>query len=326
MSNDKDETKNAESNALNCCQIGMLIVVVLAVITGVCFSLATLTACNFVSYESNMGDNATLSVILSGTNGTYPVGANGKPASSIDLGLFRYNPSGTGCIDYADPSKSGWLLAAEVGGVIGLLGGAAAAFILIVELTCCRFVCARCMVAILLVMAFLGQGLTFLVYASEACVSRSFQAYACVAQRGSILSIIATGTYFICSIAVCPIPKPKPLLKMLIEHDFRGGKTDPCCPCFRREKPVDEEAALFGKEVVPPAPLPLTPHYQTTHGERYPAEVYAGTTAEASIDGDGLSVVTPAGNVIPMRRPANQTSFANAEVIQEDLFFDSKTV
>lgn len=232
------------------------------------------------------------------------------------FGILQWSPDASGCRKYENITElSGAYLAARVGGVSAAVFGSIAVLILFVELVCCRFICSRVLISFLLLLAVVGQGLTFLFYATNICLSKSYVSYACGFEIGTLLSVIAVIFFFVAAIMACPTPKPKPLIRYMVEQDWNKKDSDPCCYCFREslrtemrqksgqlEVPVSQQT----QPQVLPTQLPVTEtiSVQPTP-EKYPTEIF-----------------TPTGGL----RQKQKSSFANAEVVEDDLFFDSKTV
>lgn len=282
---------------------------IIGAVSAAALSMATLGSCDFAVYQVRPGN-------------TIPVPAQIN-ATSVSFGLVSWDPYNTGCVRYTKDLESTLVLTAQVGGFVGASAGFVVLLILLVEFVCCRFWCSRFFVCLLLILALIGQSLTFLLYASEYCINRADSSYPCTFSAGTGLSIASTVLFLFSAIVVCATPKPKPLVKMFMEQERRGHNTDQCCYCFRNKnkKPTDEELPTEQTPQYATEPHSAPPSNQSSShpvSEAYPDEVYAYPPRQSQSVGGVYPVVT--------HRPSKLKSFANAEVVDEDLFFDSKTV
>lgn len=99
---------------------------------------------------------------------------NNETTTSLDtsatLGLYRYSPNNvSACIEYGiavDDLPTGFQ-AARIGSTLGILCGAAAGFLMLVEFICCRFWCSRVIIVFLVLFASIFQLVTFALFAAE---------------------------------------------------------------------------------------------------------------------------------------------------------------
>jgi len=261
--------------------------------------------------------------------------------TSAAFGLFQWSPNMMGCTDYDDTSQLGTAFkTARVGGVLASSAGILALFIATVEFICCRFVCARVLMCILLVIALIGQGLTFVLYASDICLHKGNVVYACDFGAACGWSVLATFCFLAASVFVCPTPKPQPLCKKMCGEREQRPVADPCCYCIRREKHVDEdhhETPVIANNDHEADQQSVALESQVDAAETYPKEVYTsahdGASSVRFADDHGGTTLPPSSDVASVRSVPQQyhyfappTSFSNAEVLEGDLFFDSKTV
>eukprot|EP00571_Detonula_confervacea_P015481 CAMPEP_0172306588 /NCGR_PEP_ID=MMETSP1058-20130122/7637_1 /TAXON_ID=83371 /ORGANISM="Detonula confervacea, Strain CCMP 353" /LENGTH=224 /DNA_ID=CAMNT_0013018525 /DNA_START=7 /DNA_END=681 /DNA_ORIENTATION=+ len=159
------------------------------IITAIVFSSLTITSCEFV-----------------------------KRGAAI-FGLFNYGVEDDTCVgNYEDSFTHGWLhtWAAVCGALAPFLG---AIVVIVIVLDCfCKVCCSSAIKSIVLSGAELSQALTFLMYASDACISTSengrFEGVVwggCYIGQGSIYSCVAFGCYFIAGCTLCFGPKHDPL-------------------------------------------------------------------------------------------------------------------
>jgi len=374
---------------------------IVAVVVGVGFSISTVASCEFMSYVLLPGnDNSTLDQIPG-----FADDAGGNNVTTGTFGLLYYNPGGSGCRPYESiiTRESLWLSTAKITGIIAAAAGIATLALLIVETVCCRFVCSRVIIVLLLMTAVICQALTFLVYASSLCLSANDVRYPCIFDSGSTMSVIALCAFLFAALAACPTPKPRPMIKTLMERERKTENSDPCCYCWAK-KPVQQikEESKHDEEndAAVPAQLPMNysqrqfspgvraqippPQYYAddnmlpnnyyqrqppqpypnemwqrqppeSPSRQYPDEIYAmtnPTTMPEPSDYDAMSSPLPTRSLQSPEPPRiqqqppffpqypyisapqyqyfaphqPQSPFINAEVIEDDLFFDSKTV
>jgi hypothetical protein len=222
--NDKTKMELLEGNWGICLRILYL----LFTGAGLACSIAALGSCNFFDYEPR----------------TPPPGKTDKtPQFLLDMnitkssvGLMRYDPDDEGCRDlsddFSDSMMSGWYKTAQAGGYLAVILGFAAIVLVVVELSCCRFPCSRIMMNALLLMAFICQGLTFLVYVAPVCDPNYKNGpFPCSPGEGTWLANSAAVFFLIASVLVCCLPKPVPIFFRVRECWKDEKNTDGCCVC-----------------------------------------------------------------------------------------------
>jgi hypothetical protein len=320
---------------------------VLFELLGLVFSVVTLSSCNFMQYEQRTGNVPLASIIPTGELADvvdYYGGGNGSSSSSSStfdynatanltsagFGLLQWSPNNWGCTDYSNKGGMGTAFStAQVGGLLASIFGLIALFFHATELVCCRFVCAKVLGCLALLIAVIGQSLTFVLYASDVCLHRGNVVYACDFGQGCAWSILAFCFYLLSTLLVCPAPKPQPLCKAVCEKASSAGRqqqkqqdvSDPCCYCFRYKRdgaaPPSEDsdakkqqndgnqlesgnnraAADSGQDGGASSSaygdtVPDLPEGSQHHGYGYPQEVYAARGSSRSLAPPPL---TPSG-------------------------------
>lgn len=182
----------------------------------VCTALC-LASCEFVYYRAPTVEN-----IIPPLNGM----SNGTDAS---IGLFNFDPKGQGCQEldenHGDCPISGAFFAqcdlddyyklARAGTCIALITGGLALLILWIEFFCCRFLFARPLTALLLVLATAAQAMSFLIFASDVCQlnvsTYTGIPFPCELDQASYYSCASVALYFLTSLMVCATQKPVPV-------------------------------------------------------------------------------------------------------------------
>lgn len=184
---------------------------------------------------------------------------------ALTFGLFSSGTANGECydIDYADGlSQHGWLHTwAAVCGIIAPILGACV-FILTVFDLCCTYCCSSTLKSFILSGAELSQGMTFVFFASDACVqSQSGQGIqlnandenymweGCQLEQGGIYSIIAFCCFFLAGCWFCFSPKPDPIF---CQKDDEDAKPAADAPQAAAAPAADEENAA----AAPPAENP----------------------------------------------------------------------
>jgi hypothetical protein len=184
---------------------------------------------------------------------------NASNTFEATIGLHRWNPQFEGCREIDDTVDfDNFFATARTGAILAISFGCVALGLLCIEVLCCRYCCSRLILSLVLVMAFLGQLLTFVAYGTSHCQEQgdssttvSNKGYTCAYDDGTTLSIIALILYMVAGLLVCPTPKGKPILLVLVERERRQREQEqayePCCWCFmspKNEKATDEEFAV----------------------------------------------------------------------------------
>jgi hypothetical protein len=377
---------------------------VLLEVSAVIFSTVTLSSCDFFEFTQKVG-NVPLSQLLpeetSDFTSSNPTLGN---VTQAGFGMLQWSPNFWGCTDYANRASLGTAFrTGQAGALLATSFGLLALLLNVTELLCCRFVCAKVLACLALIVALVGQALTFVLYASDICLHRDNAVYACQFGSGCAWSIVAFLCFLLASLLVCPAPKPNPLCKQVCDKRHSRGPqqqnapvSDPCCYCFRKKKKDDDadNAAEAKKEEddkkksngdveegkddngssvyndtvtdVPMANGGVDRSTQAQPPPGYPQEVYTrsrtaagqpppnGYAMDSSTqtpmyqdNGDGdddiryfssaVSVPAAVSYYHPSSSPQYHyyappaaapqlSSFVNAEVMDGDLFFDSKTV
>jgi hypothetical protein len=182
---------------------------------------------SYTNPNSNIGRPIDANFLKNNTAVTVPI-------KSATLGLVSWNPESMGCRKY-DPSTTNFspmFQFARVMGVLAPLLGLVAIINISIEVICCRCCCSRCTVTSLFVLMIISQCLTFTLYATNVCISKS-NPYGCRYENGSTFAIVAVISSLICSTLSCVAPKGRPLIRSLMEIDRRNDN-DPCCYCCRK--------------------------------------------------------------------------------------------
>mmetsp|Transcript_33531 Transcript_33531/g.60402 ORF Transcript_33531/g.60402 Transcript_33531/m.60402 type:complete len:341 (-) Transcript_33531:155-1177(-) len=170
---------------------------------------------------------------------------------SLTIGLFRVQRPGYDCVAYSDLNdlSYGWIYDwARVCGLLAPLSGGLVVALMLLD-CCCKVCCSKYMQTFLVVCCQLNQGFTFLIYASDACISRkgveSDKLLAlCRMGDGSIFSFFAFMCYFIGGFFLCCSPKPDPAC---CKKDDDGKK------CCRKDKKEDKSEDVETKSEENPA-------------------------------------------------------------------------
>lgn len=181
------------------------------------------------------------------------------------IGLFRLQLSGSECMAYRDVVEDdefrgyGWLYDwARVCGLLAPLCGMLTIALMLLD-CCCKVCCSKYMQTFLVICCQFNQGMTFLIFASTACLSRKgvgqsdqYVAF-CRMGSGSVMSLIAFWCYFIGGFLLCCSPKPDPCNKnppvntTSVNNNNDDDDDDDCCNtcCGRnkKEKKSKEEEA-----------------------------------------------------------------------------------
>ena len=293
----------------------------MCVISALLLSGVTLATCHYLQYQQLPSNGKTLGEILGITTTT------NETVTDATFGLLTWQPYKDGCRPYTNPQDlSPEFQAARIAGMVATATALLATCLLLVELVCCRFCGSRMAICLLLVLGFLSQATTFLLYASDVCLDDSYRSYPCTIDDGTLTAIFATASFFLGAILSCPTPKPTPLIRTLLERERQSQHQDPCCYCFRRQtsnhKQYDDDSDeddeddedVSDVEVVPPvkkqsSSVSLSRISEYESMRLYPSQVFA-----------------PSSMVRTSHVQASQTPFANAEIVEDDLFFDSKTI
>jgi hypothetical protein len=225
--------------------------------SAVVFSAVTASSCDFFEFTQKAG-NVPLSQLLpqetADVNATSSGGANNGEVVEAGFGMLQWSPNFLGCTDYADRAGLGTAFrTGQAGALMAVSFGLLAALLNVTELLCCRFVCAKVLACGALIVALVGQALTFVLYASDVCLHRDNAVYACRFGSGCAWSIAALLCFLLSSLLVCPTPKPDPLCKQVCDQtrhnrgQQRENVSDPCCYCFRKKKDGDDDNDV-GKE------------------------------------------------------------------------------
>lgn len=212
-------------------------------------SLAALGSCRFFSFSDVKVavTNSTTSISPIDSLIDAEILSEGvTTVSTATLGLITWNPQDLGCRRYSEPDQtlSQAFVFARVAGVTAALFASVAVCAVAAELVCCRCWCGRSLSVALFVVAAIAQAFTFVVYVSDICVASKEQLssnYACDYDHGSTYALLAILFLFLTCGAACCAPKARPLVRVLMEVESRGGDNDPCCYCFRRREHGDDK-------------------------------------------------------------------------------------
>lgn len=131
------------------------ILLFLAGILAVIFSLLVLSSCDFIEFAA--------------TNATDPNELEGAVLIEFSFGMFRYDANDTGCRSFDDNDiLVDWPIWTGRGSTaVALLCAAAACLLMLVEFVCCRFKFSRCLMTTLFSFAIFGMALAFIMFASD---------------------------------------------------------------------------------------------------------------------------------------------------------------
>jgi hypothetical protein len=161
---------------------------------GLAFSILAAQSCEFIEFSGVVGLNT---------------GA---------AGLFSYtDPNGAGCVEYpADATIEPTDNTARVCGALAAFFGFIALCLILFEFCICKLWCARCLLSGVYAVAYVCQGITFLIYNNGTfCTAGGTN---CSWGQGSTWSVLALILYFISSCIMCCTPRPDPLLCKHREH------------------------------------------------------------------------------------------------------------
>jgi ABC-type transport system involved in multi-copper enzyme maturation permease subunit len=118
------------------------------------FSLTVALSCDFVE------------VVLSENS---PESLTSSNLTSLSLGQYRYNPNGEGCQSLRQNNIDiSWdFITGQIGLLVAVVCAVVVIMLLLIEATCCRFPCSRCIISTCFVLAVIGMAMTFLTYASS---------------------------------------------------------------------------------------------------------------------------------------------------------------
>jgi hypothetical protein len=224
---------------------------VLLEMSAVIFSTVALSSCDFFEFTQKVG-NVPLSQLLPEETSDF---ATNNPTlgnvTQAGFGMLQWSPNFWGCTDYANRASLGTAFrTGQAGALLATSFGLLAVLLNVTELLCCRFVCAKVLACVALIVALIGQALTFVLYASDICLHRDNAVYACQFGSGCAWSIVAFLCFLLASLLVCPAPKPNPLCKQVCDKRHSRGPqqqqpnapvSDPCCYCFRKKKKDDDD-------------------------------------------------------------------------------------
>lgn len=165
-----------------------------------------------------------------------------------DIGLYRAQRPGEECVAYRDLTdwRYGWLHNwARTCGVLAAVFGTIMLALMTLD-CCCNVCCSKYMQTFLVVCCQLNQGMTFVLFASNVCVTRKGGEFnsiffkGCRMGGGSAMSLTAFWCYFIGGFFLCCSPKPNPLCNDK-DEDNDGKKG--CCGKEEKENEEDEKPA-----------------------------------------------------------------------------------
>lgn len=179
----------------NCCEAYgtcARITVIIFTAAGLAFSILAAYSCEFIEFSGVLGLNS------------------GK------AGLFQYTePTSGECIKYPDQVDVGGTdNTARVCSALAALFGLIALVLILFEFCICKLCCARLIESCVYAVAYICQGLTFLIYNNGTlCVEVD-----CSWSQGSTWSVLALCFYFISSCIMCCTPRSTPLFCKHREH------------------------------------------------------------------------------------------------------------
>eukprot|EP00562_Extubocellulus_spinifer_P014205 CAMPEP_0178561082 /NCGR_PEP_ID=MMETSP0697-20121206/11820_1 /TAXON_ID=265572 /ORGANISM="Extubocellulus spinifer, Strain CCMP396" /LENGTH=429 /DNA_ID=CAMNT_0020194361 /DNA_START=152 /DNA_END=1441 /DNA_ORIENTATION=- len=204
------------------------------------FSLQSLTSCDFLTYSWPPNGLAP--------PGVPPDVTAGDLVGSPTQGIWKHNPTGGVCIEYANEIRAPGpaLRASRLCSVIGSAFGAIALLLLLIELTCCRFWCSRVIVMFVFIIACIGQAFTLTLLLGEVCGGRKGNKYLCDLGNGAKGALVATALYLSAAIFACCIPKSIPILRVMRDMEALSVVDSGCCCKGRtREDILEEQTELI---------------------------------------------------------------------------------
>jgi hypothetical protein len=300
------------------------------------FSIAALLACDFLRYGA-----ATIVIDLENNRTFVPVNVvnNLLPNSttqiaSATLGMIRWNHDQDGCSKYEYLSAmDNTFKTARVCGIMAAIFGSLTFTLLVVEFLLIRFYCSRIILVNLILICLILQGITFVAYGSRYCIAEVGYKYTCYYASGTTYSIVATCFWLTSSMLICATPKTTPLLRLILERERKTKKkseNDGCCYCFKNKDDKERDVVADSKEQKPFKPVPVA----AQSGYDPESDFSTGSDGELHMTSYNLPETsynlpeTYGGRTYSVRTApvVPKKSFANAEVIEDDLFFDSKTL
>ena len=107
--------------------------------------------------------------------------------------------------------------------VIAPIVAACALSITLFQMVCCNICCSDIITSFALTASAIMQGLTFLMYQTDACTGGSLT---CTMGKGAKYSIVAASFYFFCAVLICVSPKSEPLMRRKKDNDDKDGKKE----------------------------------------------------------------------------------------------------
>mmetsp|Transcript_60500 Transcript_60500/g.148437 ORF Transcript_60500/g.148437 Transcript_60500/m.148437 type:complete len:226 (+) Transcript_60500:158-835(+) len=158
------------------------------------------------------------------------VDADGEDGS---VGLYRYyNNETMQCINHPEEVEyTESTNAARMGGVVAFLAGVTVLLFEIIDFCCCRICCSGLIKSVLLLVATIMQGLTFLLFGSvKFCdgdlVTELLHQTPCTVDEGAAASAAAVVFFFVSGILVNCTPRPKPVIQGNKDVEMTGDGGD----------------------------------------------------------------------------------------------------